>query len=315
MKKKSGILKKIAVTGAITGVACAAVGTAFIEKFLSKNGIEGIIAENNLSPDEDTVHKTDEALSGVEFYKKTPCKELFTFNKYSKTLFADFYELEDSKTYVISCHGFTGMPSLNNIYSKHFYELGYNVLLPHLRAHGKSEHDYCTMGWLDRFDVIDWINYIIEKNHDAKIILHGVSMGAATVMLTTGENLPENVICCIEDCGYTTLWEQYSVQLKEMFNLPTIMLKLIYPIAKIKFGFSFKDVSPIEAVKKSKTPTLFIHGDKDDFVPFWMNYPLYSKAGCEKERLVIPGAAHAESVYLQPEMYWEGVTKFINKYL
>ncbi len=318
-KESNGFIKKSVIFGAIAGSACVAVAGAFIEKFMSKNGIKSIIAANNLMPAEESscFYESEEALAGIEFYRKTPCKEIFTFNKYSKTLFADFYEAEEgSDVYAISCHGFTGIPSQNSIYTKRFYEMGYNVLLPYLRAHGKSEHDYCSMGWLERLDIIDWVNYIIDKNSNAKIILHGVSMGAATVMMATGEDLPKNVICCIEDCGYTSLWEQYGVQIKEMFNLPSeIILNIINPVARIKFGFSLKDVSPLEMVKKSKTPTLFIHGDKDDFVPFWMNYPLYQKAGCEKERLVVPGAAHAASGYLFPDIYWESITKFIEKYI
>ncbi len=317
--KISGLLKKSAVGAAVAGSACLAVGSAFIEKFMSKNGIKSIIASNNLMPADDSAcfYESEEAVAGIEFYRKTPCKEIFTFNKYSKTLYADFYEAEKSSDiYAISCHGFTGMPSQNNIYAKHFHEMGYNVLLPYLRAHGKSEHDYCSMGWLERLDIIDWINYIIEKNPNAKIILHGASMGAATVMMATGEDLPENIICCIEDCGFTSLWEQYSVQIREMFNLPPeIILNLVNTVARIKFGFSLKDVSPIEAVKKSKTPTLFIHGDKDDFVPFWMLHPLYEKAGCEKEKLVVAGATHAGSGYLYPDIYWQTITSFVEKYI
>ncbi len=317
--KNNSLLKKSIVLGALTGSACIAAASIFIEKFMSKNGIKSIIAANNLMPAEDSscFYESNEALAGIEFYRKTPCKEIFTFNKHSKTLYADYYEAEqESDIYAISCHGFTGMPSQNSIYTMHFHEMGYNVLLPHLRAHGRSEHDYCTMGWLERLDIIDWISYIIDKNPNAKIILHGASMGAATVMMATGEDLPENVVCCIEDCGYTTLWEQYSVQIREVFKLPPeLILNIINPVVKIKFGFNLKDVSPINMVMKSKTPTLFIHGDKDDVVPFWMNYPLYQKASCEKERLVVPGATHAASGYLFPEIYWDAITNFIRKYI
>ncbi len=141
-------------------------------------------------------------------------------------------------------------------------------------------------------------------------------MGAATVMMATGENLPKNVICCIEDCGFTTLWEQYSVQLRAKTKIPPdIILTMVNSVAKAKLGCSLKEVSPLEAVQKSKTPTLFIHGDKDDFVPFWMNYPLYKYASCEKERLVVSGATHAASAYVYPEIYWDAVSKFINKYI
>lgn len=318
-KEKSSLLKKLAISGAAAGAACYTFGSIFIEKFLSKKGIKEIIAQNSLMPNEDSAcfYESEEALAGIEFYRKTPYKEVFTFNKYSECLHADFYEAaEPSDVYAISCHGYTGMPSQNSIYTRRFYNMGFNVLLPYLRGHGKSEHKYCTMGWLDRFDIIDWINFIIDKNPNAKIILHGVSMGAATVMLTTGENLPDNVVCCIEDCGFTSFWDEYSLQIKEMFNLPPdIVLNIANLAAKVKIGFDLKEISPLDAVKSSRTPTLFIHGDKDSFVPFWMNYPLYKNAACEKERLVVTGATHAASGYCYPEIYWDAITKFINKYI
>lgn len=318
-EKKSNSFKKLAATGAVAGAACAAIGNAFIEKFLSRKGIRKIIADSSLMPSEDSAcfYESDEAIAGIKFYRETPCKEVFTFNKYSECLHADFYEAaEASSIYAVSCHGFTGMPSQNSCYTKRFLDMGFNVLLPYLRGHGKSEHNYCTMGWLDRLDIIDWVKFIIDKNPDAKIILHGVSMGAATVMMATGEELPENVVCCIEDCGFTSVRDQYSVQIREMTRIPAeIILGIVSSTAKRKLGFDLKKASALEQVKKSKTPTLFIHGDKDAMVPFWMNWPLYENAGCEKERLVVAGAGHAASGYLFPEIYWAGITEFINKYI
>lgn len=317
-KEKSGLFKKIAVPGAIISAAYVAIGNTFIEKFLSKKGIKAIASGGGPLPssdDSDPFYNSEEAIAGVEFYREKTYTELFTFNKHSEYLHSIFYE-NNSDIYVISCHGYTGDPSLNSCYTRRFYEMGFNVLLPYLRGHGKSEHNYCTMGWLDRLDIIDWVNFIIDKNSNAKIILHGVSMGAATVMNATGEELPENVVCCIEDCGFTSLWEEYSVQIKEIYKLPSeLILNMANAAAKIKLGFDLKENSPLKQVKKSKTPTLFIHGDKDDFVPFWMNYPLYQSASCEKERLVVAGAAHAASGYSFPEIYWNGIKNFIEKYI
>lgn len=317
-KRKSSLFKKIAIPGAIISSACIMTGNVFIEKFLSKKGIKELIAQGGLMPSEDSAcfYESDEALAGIEFYRSNTYKKLFTFNKYGECLHSIYYKNNGSHLYAISCHGFTGDPSQNNIYARRFYEMGYNVLLPYLRGHGQSEHSYSTMGWLDRLDIIDWINYIVEKDHDAKIVLHGASMGAVTVMNATGEDLPANVICCIEDCGFTTLWEQYCVQMRDMLKFnPEILLKTVNPAVKIKLGFDLKDNSPLTQVKKSKTPTLFIHGDKDTVVPFWMNYPLYQSARCEKERLVVEGTTHAAAGYVYPEIYWDAITKFINKYL
>ena len=106
-------LKKLIAAGAVAGGLCAATGSAFIENYLSKKGIRSIIASSALMPAEDSAcfYESEEAKRGIEFYRTTPCKEVFTFNKFSQTLFADFYESkENSNVYAISCHGFTGLP-------------------------------------------------------------------------------------------------------------------------------------------------------------------------------------------------------------
>lgn len=167
MSNNNSFLKAITVTGAAGVTAAAAIGNWFIENFLGKNGIRKIISNGSPVPTDDSkcFYESEEALNGIEFYRKKPCEEIFLFNRYGVCLYADYYENENpSDVYVISCHGFTGIPSQNSIFTKHFYEMGYNVILPYLRAHGKSEHKYCTMGWEERLDIIDWIYYIIEKN-------------------------------------------------------------------------------------------------------------------------------------------------------
>lgn len=317
--KNKGFFKTAALTGAVIGSACAAAGNAFIDRFLSKGGIKKTAASGGVMPAEDSecFYKSEEAIAGIAFYRERVYKDLFTFNKYGVCLHSIFYEADEpNDIYAISCHGYTGDPSQNSIYAKRFHEMGYNVLLPYLRGHGKSEHNYCTMGWLDRLDIVDWISFIIDKNPNAKIILHGVSMGAATVMMATGEELPENVICCIEDCGFTSLWDQYSIQIRDFLHLPPEpVLNIVNQTAKYRLGFNLKEASAVKQVKKSKTPTLFIHGDKDSVVPLWMSYTLYKNAACEKERHVVPGATHAASGYSYPDIYWKAVTEFINKYM
>ena len=317
-KRKDKIINKLLIAVAAAGTACKIIGEKFIKKFLSREGIKEIIAKGGLMPSEDSAcfYESDEAKAGIEFYRKNTYQNLSAFNKHSDCLHSIFYENEGSNLYAISCHGFTGDPSQNSIFTKRFYEMGYNVLLPYLRGHGKSEHEHCTMGWLDRFDIIDWVNFIIQKNPEAKIVLHGASMGAATVMNATGEELPSNVICCIEDCGFTSLWELYCNQIKGMTKIPPeIILTLVNPALKSKLGFEFKENSPLEQVKKSKTPTLFIHGDKDTVVPFEMLERLYNAAGCEKEKLVVKDATHAAAGYVYPEIYWEAISNFTAKYI
>ena len=313
------LFNKALLAGTFIGAAAAAGFCAATDVLLSKNGINKTNyknAENALKSGQ-TVPENEERNLGYEFFKRTTSESVFTFNDEGECLHALSYKQNaETNVYVIICHGYTSMPYEDYVNARRHYESGYNLIMPHLRGHGKSKHAYCSMGWLDRLDIICWIKYILNKNPNAKIILHGVSMGAATVMMTTGEKLPENVVCAIADCGYTSVWDEYSVQMREMFGLSVFpFLPLLRIAVKHRAGFDLKEASCINQVKKSVTPTLFIHGDKDDFVPLWMNYPLYRDAACEKERLIIPGAAHAESNIVQPELYWGSIDKFIKKYI
>ena len=196
-----------------------------------------------------------------------------------------------------------------------FYKKGYNVLVPDLRCHGLSEGNYIGMGWHDRLDIIDWINYIIDKDDSSKIILFGTSMGAATTMMTTGENLPSNVKLAICDCGYTSVWDEFEYQLKENFKLPKFpVLYATNTVCKVIANYDLKEASSIKQIEKSKTPTLFIHGTNDTYVPFYMLDEVYEAENSEKEKLEVEGAVHCGSVNTNPELYWNTIDNFIDKY-
>lgn len=222
-----------------------------------------------------------------------------------------------SNVWVVCIHGFSGCGLNLGIAARRWHEKGYNVFLPDLRGSGDSEGDYYGMGWLDRFDIISWLKGTILVEHpDADIILHGVSMGAATVMMTTGEALPPNVRVAVEDCGYTSVWEEFTIQLKKVYGLPQFpIMHIANGMAKRRAGYSFKEASSVEQVKKSKTSTLFIHGDADTFVPFFMLNEVYNPAACEKEKLVVHGAQHGEAVTVDPKAYWDTIDEFAEKHL
>lgn len=317
--KNSNKISKIALgTLGVGAAAYFGIGFALCHNVLSRKAV-------NTSP--------DEILSDPQMMKKYFEDENFRnaddwFLRTKPTLASIknsdgdlIYALEvkqkiESDKWLICSHGYNNTPRGMGVFAERFNQKGYNILLPFMRAHSKSEHKNCTMGYFDRYDVVCWINHIVNSNPDAEIVLMGVSMGAATTLLTTGENLPENVKCAVADCSYTSCWEEFYVQAKQMFHIPSNIV--LYPantVNKLFYKWDFKKCSPLQAVEKSKTPTLFIHGEKDDFVPFWMRDVLFDHCKAEKEKLNVPDAGHAQSVDINPELYWTAVDNFLSKYM
>lgn len=221
-----------------------------------------------------------------------------------------------NKTAII-VHGYTSngksMAAFGKIY---FEQFGYNILMPDLRGHGESEGNYIGFGWHDRKDIISWINYALTRNgSDSKIVLHGISMGGGTVLMTSGEELPSNVKCIISDCAYSSIKDILAYQMKTTYKLPSFpILNITSIICKFKAGYFFKDGSAIEQVKRSKTPILYIHGDADTFVPTSMVYALNEATKAEKDLLIVKGAEHGNAYWVNTITYETKVKDFINKF-
>lgn len=196
-------------------------------------------------------------------------------------------------------------------------DLGYNVLMPDLHGHGLSDGGEIQMGWKDADDVLYWTSVAEEifrcENQPSRMIVHGVSMGAATTMNLSGkDNVPEYIKGYIEDCGYTSVWDEFSMQLKEMFGLPSFpLLHSTNLLCRMKYGWDFKEASPIESISRCTRPMLMIHGDKDAFVPFSMFQPLVDAKPEPKMTWVAPGSEHAMAFHDHPEEYTALVRSFL----
>lgn len=225
-----------------------------------------------------------------------------------------FWTDRESHQWLIAIHGYGGERSnMQNIAS--FYgEKDYNVLMPDMRAHGESEGNYIGMGWLDRMDVLKWIQYVTELDEEAEIILHGVSMGGATVMMVSGEELPDNVKGIVEDCGYTSVWDIFSDELSYLFHLPEFpLLYAADGIGRVRAGYGFKEASAVKQVAKSTVPILFIHGSADNFVHTDMVYEVYEACQTVKDILIVEGAGHGEAYRMDPELYFQTVFDFLDQ--
>lgn len=300
---------KIALIAAAVALAVLAAALAFAGSYLygfalDPNNPDGFGSASGIREDEDTQ------------WLLAQSRDVSLLSEDGLTLHAYRVEGNDAHRYAVICHGYQNNAANMAAVGKHFHDLGYTVLLPDARGHGESEGHYIGMGWPERRDVIGWLNSLAMDDPEARVVLYGVSMGAATVMCASGEeDLPENVKCVVEDCGYTSVWDQFASVLDDLYGLPPVpLLNALDVTCRLKAGYSILDASPLEQVKKSVTPTLFIHGDADDFVPFAMLDELYDAAACEKEKLVIPAAGHAESSKVAPEEYWSAVDGFVERY-
>ncbi|ABS20623.1 alpha/beta hydrolase [Bacillus cytotoxicus] len=228
----------------------------------------------------------------------------------------EYINEQSSHKWAIIVHGYSSKASEMTKYIRHFYEKGYSVLAPDLRGHGNSEGDYIGMGWHDRKDVQRWIQQILKKDPQAEIALFGISMGGATVMMTSGEDLPPNVKVIVEDCGFSSVMDEFTYQLKDLFHLPKFpVMNAANTVTKLRAGYDLEEASAVKQVAKSKTPILFIHGDADTFVPYEMLDEVYNAAKVEKEKLIVPGAGHGEAEQANPDKYWNTLWNFVEKYI
>lgn len=256
-------------------------------------------------------NQNKETIKGLNFKEKT--KPMIISSEDSLKLRGQYLDHEYSHRWVILVHGYKSSNENMMSYGSEYYENGYNVVLPDNRAHGKSDGTYIGMGWLDKNDIACWVNWVIKKDPQAQIILHGVSMGGATVMMASGDHLPQ-VVGYIEDCGYTSVWDIFASELDKRFSIPTFpVLDISNLIAKIKAGYDFKEASSVNQVKKAKQPMLFIHGSKDDFVPVDMVYEVYDACSSVKELYIVDDAGHAQAKDYDVEDYWNHVFTFIDK--
>ncbi len=225
----------------------------------------------------------------------------------------EYIKDEQINNWVIVLHGYRSNPESVISVGRHFSDKGYNVLIPYMRATGESEGEYIGMGWLDKDDLKCWIDLIIKQNNNANIVLHGSSMGAATVLMASGDELPNNVKAIIEDSGYTSVWDIFASEAKARFNLPAFpVLNMFEIVANYRAKYDIREASALEQVKKATTPILFIHGDSDDFVPKYMCEQLYEVANCKKNKLIIHGAGHTESRYKEPDTYYKNIFEFLD---
>ena len=227
---------------------------------------------------------------------------------------ATYYKpARESHEWAILIHGYGRDQTFANDYAEEYLKRGWNVVTPDLRGCGKSEGVYLTMGALESQDIVLWAEKIVQTDPQAKIILHGVSMGAATAIMAAALN-PPHLAAVVEDCGYTSAYEMFTAQLDKIFGLTEYpIMPIVDVMSKIKTGVAISDAAPIKVVDKISVPILFIHGDADKLVPYEMMNKLFDKATAEKEQFTVAGAGHADAKPNNPDAYFDKVFEFLSK--
>lgn len=226
---------------------------------------------------------------------------------------------EPTKRTAVLIHGYGGnaqtMLMIGYLYNR---ELGYNILLPDLRGHGLSEPKAIGMGWNERAEVLDWIRTADSLfGGNTRMLLHGVSMGAATTMIAAGEEtLPTCVRCAVEDCGYTSSRDIFAYAWKKDSPMPLFPLFQLSDLwCRILYGWGFAEASPLEAMHRSRLPMLFIHGDRDSVVPVEMVHRLYEAKTGDKELWILPGVDHGAAYLHDPQEYTRRIRTFVEPWI
>lgn len=219
--------------------------------------------------------------------------------------------------YLILCHGYSGQPSDLAREARAAHGMGCSVLLPAARGFERNRDRYVGMGWLDARDLVGWIDALVAFDPQARIGLFGVSMGAAEVMMASGAELPDNVRCIVADCGYTSVWDEFVVQMNDLMHLPIHpLLDAAEAVCRVRAGYGFKEASAVKRLARARVPMLFIHGTDDVFVPFRMLDEVYSACASPiKEKAVFEGAGHGACSYADPVRYRNLVFDFLTRYL
>lgn len=248
------------------------------------------------------------------WWDKVKLETVTTENREKMKLVAHFFDNNSNKT-VIVVHGYGGNYLETQPYCKFFKDKNFNFLAVDCRAHGDSEGKCIGFGWYDRLDILDWAEFLLQRNPNQKIVLFGVSMGATAVCCALGEKLPPNVVCGICDCAFANGEKQIKQVVKNKFAFGKIFIKPFASFLKRVYSFDLAKVDAIKQVKDTKIPVLYIHGQEDEFVPVQNLYDLSNATPsglCDK--FVVEGAGHCKSYIVAGVMYERRINEFLARY-
>lgn len=218
--------------------------------------------------------------------------------------------------WVIALHGYrsTGFQDMNDV-AQVYYKKGYNVLVPDLRGHGRSEGQIIGLGWLDRLDLLQWIEAVLEQDPEAEILLHGCSIGGASALMASGEKLPPQVKLIIADSSFTSVYSEFKWLLRRYTKYPVSrFMVLANRYARRKVGYSLIRASVTRQLGSNHLPILLLHGQEDQFVPEKELTALAKASAGPAETRAFAECGHLEAKDKKATEYWEAVFSFIQQY-
>ena len=244
--------------------------------------------------------------------RATPHEDVSITSFDGLTLTGKYYEYAPGAPVELMFHGYRGSAERDlSGGMQRCFKLGRSALIVDQRCSGGSGGNVITFGINEHRDCLAWVDFMVNKlGPETKIILTGISMGAATVLMAGGKELPENVIGILADYGYSSP-KAIICQVIAQMGLPP---KLAYPFvklgAKLYGGFDLEEDSPEEAVKRCKVPVIFFHGEADDYLPCEMSRVTYEACASRKRLVTVPGAGHGLSYPVAPEAYRQALREF-----
>ena len=297
---------------------CFGIGYAFVFLIIRRQGT--LQSPETGAESSELLEPTGNALWAYNIPKFKPFRELLfesadiiSFD--GLRLHADFLRGEPgTKVTMIFCHGYKSEAAFDFAAMYDFYRsLGYNLVYLNMRAHGKSEGKYIGFGALDRFDVQMWTKKIAELFPDTSIFLHGMSMGAASILQSADLELDPAVCGIIADCGFSSTNEVFRNLVGGLYHLPaTPFVDIFEAVNRMTAGYGFSDADSVRSMEKSRLPLAYICGDCDRYVPLDMAMRIYNACVQDKVLLIAIGAGHAASFMTENEKYKNLITEFIN---
>lgn len=315
---KKAVKGAVAAVGAVSAIALGQVAEAayFYKRTMKRSNAK--VERTMKMAGTDWSQYTDFIGERKKYLLAQPHEDIYCQSEDGLKLHATYFPKQGSDKLVICFHGYTSEGMKDYIaLSGYYMKRGYAMLLVDERAHGMSEGKYIGFGCLDRLDAVRWIAWAIrECGEDVRILLHGTSMGGATVLMASGLILPEQVKGIVSDCGFTSPKEVFTHVLHSMYHLPAFpVIQIADYVNRKKAGYGMDECNAAREVQKATIPILMIHGDADTFVPCTMCEEIYVNCNSPKKKVIIKGAAHAESYYKDRDTYEKALDEFIGEYM